>query len=65
MKICKHVYESDCHGIEMLLAPDGREFAIGGTNVKDRFKYDPWCGGRILKNHPITKKNVKLRKVSI
>ena len=44
---CPHVYESDCHGIEMIKSPSGREFAIGGTNHKDRWLYDPWCGQAI------------------
>jgi hypothetical protein len=41
---CPHVYESDCHGIEMIKDPNGKEWAIGGTNTTGRWKYDPWCG---------------------
>lgn len=41
---CPHVYVSDCHGIEMIKTPSGKEFAIGGTDIKDRILYDPWCG---------------------
>jgi len=44
---CKCVYESDCHGIEMIKTPLGREFAIGGINTKDRFKFCPYCGKKI------------------
>ena len=38
------VYESDCHGIEMIKAPSGKECAIGGTNHLDRWKFNPWNG---------------------
>lgn len=41
---CPHVYESDCHGIEMIKSPSGKEWAIGGTNTRDRWSHDPWCG---------------------
>jgi len=41
------VYESDCHGIEMIKSPSGKEWAIGGTNTKDRWKFCPWCGCNI------------------
>jgi len=44
VRACPHVYESDCHGIEMIKSPDGREFAVGGTNHISRWNYDPWCG---------------------
>ena len=44
---CVCVYESDCHGIEMIKSPSGKEWAIGGTNTKDRWKFCPWCGGEI------------------
>lgn len=49
-KICKCVYESDCHGIEMIKTPSGEEYAIGGTDTKDRFRYCPYCGGEIKVN---------------
>ena len=42
---CECLYESDCHGIEMIKAPSGKEFAIGGTDTEDRFRFCPWCGG--------------------
>lgn len=48
---CKCVYEHDCHGIEMIKSPSGKEWAIGGTHTKDRWKYCPWCGG-VLNNNP-------------
>ena len=41
---CPHVYESNCHGIEMIKDPNGKEWAIGGTNRAERWKFDPWCG---------------------
>lgn len=41
---CPHVYESDCHGIEMIKDPNGKEWAIGGTETTGRWKFDPWCG---------------------
>lgn len=41
---CIHVYESDCHGIEMIKDPNGKEWAIGGTDRKERWTHDPWCG---------------------
>ena len=44
---CECVYESECHGIEMIKTPSGEEFAIGGTATKDRFKFCPYCGGYI------------------
>ena len=43
---CKCMYESDCHGIEMIKSPSGKEWAIGGTNTEDRWRFCPWCGGR-------------------
>ena len=43
------VYESDCHGIEMIKAPSGKECAIGGTNHLDRWKFNPWNGVAIAK----------------
>ena len=43
---CSHVYESDCHGIEMIKDPDGKEWAIGGTATTGRWLFDPWCGKR-------------------
>jgi hypothetical protein len=46
-KKCKCLYESDCHGIEMIKSPSGKEWAIGGTNTKDRWLYCPWCGGSL------------------
>ena len=49
---CSHLYESDCHGIEMIKSPSGKEWAIGGTKTMDRWKYCPWCGkllGKSLK----------------
>lgn len=46
-KKCQCVYESECHGIEMIKAPSGKEWAIGGTNMQDRFKFCPYCGGKI------------------
>lgn len=46
---CRCVYDSDCHGIEMIKAPSGKEWAIGGTHSIDRWKFCPWCGG-ILNN---------------
>ncbi len=53
---CPHIYESECHGIEMLKDPSGSEWAIGGTNHKTRWKFDPWCGG-IIPNNDCTKGN--------
>lgn len=43
---CPHVYESDCHGIEMIKDPLGKEWAIGGTDAHEtgRWTHDPWCG---------------------
>jgi len=43
---CPHVYKSDCHGIEMIKDPLGKEWAIGGTDWKKtgRWTHDPWCG---------------------
>ena len=46
-RICNCVYESTCHGIEMIKSPSGVEYAIGGTNHPDRWKHCPWCGGSI------------------
>jgi len=46
-RICLCTYESDCHGIEMIKSPSGREWAIGGTHMEDRFRFCPWCGGNI------------------
>ena len=43
---CEHVFESDCHGIEMIKDPDGKEWAIGGTDTTGRWLFDPWCGKR-------------------
>ena len=48
-KYCECIYESDCHGIEMIKSPSGKEWAIGGTKTQDRWKYCPWCGGVIDK----------------
>ena len=48
-RVCKCIYESDCHGIEMIKSPSGKEYAIGGTNHPDRWKFCPWCGGSIAK----------------
>lgn len=45
---CKCVYESDCHGIEMIKSPSGRAWAIGGTMTQDRWSWCPWCGGFIV-----------------
>ena len=45
--LCQCVYESDCHAIEMIKCPSGEEIAIGGTHTQDRFKFCPYCGGRI------------------
>jgi hypothetical protein len=44
---CKCVYESECHGIEMIKSPSGEENAVGGTDTMDRWKFCPWCGGSI------------------
>ena len=49
MRKCKCLYESDCHGIEMIKSPSGKEWAIGGTDTKDRWKFCPWCGGALPK----------------
>jgi len=38
------IIESNCHGIEMIISPSGKEWAIGGTNTEDRFKFNPWSG---------------------
>jgi hypothetical protein len=48
-KECACVYEGEPHGIEFINMPSGKPFAIGGTNTKDRFKFCPWCGGKIKK----------------
>lgn len=45
---CKCLYESDCHGIEMIKSPSGKEWAIGGTDTQDRWKFCPWCGGALI-----------------
>lgn len=42
---CKCVYEGEPHGIEFINAPSGKQWAIGGTNTKDRWQFCPWCGG--------------------
>lgn len=47
-RICEHMYESDCHGIEMIKSPTGKEWAVGGTNDPDRWTHDPWCGGELV-----------------
>lgn len=44
VRACPHMYESDCHGIEMIKDPTGKEWAIGGTNRPERWTHDPWCG---------------------
>lgn len=44
---CECVYEHECGGIEMIKSPSGKEWAIGGTRTKDRWKFCPWCGGVI------------------
>lgn len=43
------VYESDCHGIEMIKSPSGKECAIGGTNHPDRWNFSPWSGEKLIK----------------
>lgn len=53
---CEHIYESDCHGIEMIKSPSGKEWAIGGTNTKDRWLFDPWCGKKLRNVQPSEKK---------
>ena len=45
--LCKYVHASDCHGIEIIKSPSGKDWAIGGTDTQDRFKYCPWCGGEL------------------
>lgn len=44
-KKCKCVYVGEPHAIEFINSPSGRQWAIGGTNVQDRWKFCPWCGG--------------------
>ena len=44
---CNHFFKSDCHGIEMIVDPDGKEWAVGGTKTKSRWLFDPWCGNAI------------------
>lgn len=46
-KKCKCLYISDCHAIEMIKSPSGKEWSIGGSETQDRFKFCPWCGGKI------------------
>ena len=60
-KYCPHVYESDMHGVEMIKAPNGEEFAVGGTDNKTRYKFDPWCGKEIRPSEP--SKRGKLAKI--
>lgn len=48
-KQCKCVYDSDCHAIEMIKSPSGKEWAIGGTCTQDRWNFCPWCGGILTK----------------
>ena len=52
---CKCIYESDCHGIEMIKSPSGKEWAIGGTKQVDRWIFCPWCGGKIANAKDIIK----------
>ena len=44
MQEIEKVFISDCHGIEMIKTPSGKDFAIGGTNTPDRFLFNPWNG---------------------
>lgn len=46
VKICECVYEGP-HGIEMIKDPSGKEWAIGGTDRPNRWKWCPYCGGAI------------------
>ena len=46
-KVCKCVYVGEPHGIEFINTPSGKQWAIGGTNTQDRFKFCPWCGGTV------------------
>lgn len=59
VKACHCAYESDCHGIEMIKSPSGKEWAIGGTNTQDRWKFCPWCGGSLSRS-PIANNGVSL-----
>lgn len=34
--------------VQYFFTASGIEFAIGGTDTADRFKFCPWCGGVIL-----------------
>lgn len=52
---CECLYESDCHAIEMIKSPSGKEWAIGGSCTIDRWRYCPWCGKEI---HVLLSKNV-------
>ncbi len=58
-RICTHMYESTCHGIELIMDPFGKEWSIGGTNRPERWTHDPWCGGRIVavEDRPATLKD--------
>lgn len=62
---CEHVYESDCHGIEMIKSPSGKEWAIGGTNTKDRWLFDPWCGKKLINKQPSEKKESEVEELAI
>jgi hypothetical protein len=62
--MCKCVYESDCHGMEMIKAPSGREMAIGGTKYIDRYRFCPYCGGKIPNPLPSPEKPFEILRCS-
>jgi|GEM_PF-5080741 hypothetical protein len=61
---CECLYESDCHAIEMIKSPSGKEWAIGGTDTEDRWKFCPWCGGGLPFEANVNTKDWKIVKLT-
>lgn len=60
MKWCIHHYESDCHGIDMIRMPSGKDQAWGGLSHPDHFSFCPLCGTPRPKEKTLEEKFVEV-----